>query len=82
MISHIDYIRVLEKWIPFAIKYIYRIPERPDLECFGTGYNNWGIQTNQKAFAAFAVCAGSPDFDERNSGISRNEILDHSLKIR
>ena len=62
------YLRCLEPWVKSQEKYLYTIPDRPDLICYGTGYNNWGVQTNQKAFAAFAVLAADPDFDERGQG--------------
>lgn len=31
------------------------MPGRPHLGCYGTGYNNWGVQTNQKYLSALAV---------------------------
>ncbi|HQD39939.1 MAG: hypothetical protein GX766_08920 [Firmicutes bacterium] len=74
------YLRCLEPWVKSQEKYLYTIPDRPDLICYGTGYNNWGVQTNQKAFAAFAVLAADPDFDEKRAGLSREKVLEYALK--
>ncbi|MFZ2657803.1 MAG: hypothetical protein WAX69_22915 [Victivallales bacterium] len=76
-----DYIKYLGKWIKASERFLYTPPERPDLECYGTGYDNWGVQTNQKAFAAFAVLAGCPDNELMKQGLSREYLLEHSLKL-
>lgn len=75
------YLRLLERWIKSAVKDIYPFPDRNELACYGTGYNNWGVQTNQKAFAAFAVLAAAPDLDEKETGVSREEINTYALKM-
>ncbi len=74
------YLRCLEPWVKSQEKYLYTLPERPDLVCYGTGYNNWGVQTNQKAFAAFAVLAADPEFDEKRAGLPREKVLEYALK--
>ena len=56
-VSSSRYRKLLETWLKAAEKYIYRDPGRPELACYGTGEDNWGVQTNQKAFAAYAVLA-------------------------
>lgn len=38
-------------------KHRWSCPERPGMGCYGTGYNGWGVQTNQKYLAAMAVLA-------------------------
>lgn len=45
---------MLVKWCHSALEYSYEVPE-DDFFVYGTGYNSWGVQTLQKALAAFAV---------------------------
>ncbi len=78
--THTDFLRVLEPWPAFAQQYWWDDPERPELGCFGTGYNSWGVQTNQKFLGAYAVLAADPDLDEQAAGLSREEILDKALR--
>ncbi len=80
-IDHTDYLRLLEKWAKHSLKDIHVPSDRKDLACYGTGYNSWGVQTNQKALAAWAVLATSPDLDEGNAGMERGEILDYALRM-
>ena len=80
-VCHEQYHVVLEPWPKASEKYLYVCPDRPDLECYGTGCNGWGVQTNQKAFAALAVLAAHPDLDETRAGMSRDEMLDHALRM-
>ncbi|MEF3306795.1 hypothetical protein [Paenibacillus sp. GYB003] len=75
------YVKLLERWVKGAEPYIYACPDRPELACYGTGENGWGVQTNQKAFAAFGIAATSPLFDERRAGVSRDTVLDIALKL-
>ena len=74
------YLRLLEPWVKSQEKYLYTIPDRPDLMCYGTGYNNWGVQTNQKACATFAVLAADPNFDETQAGVPRERVLEYALR--
>ncbi len=56
----IDIARILELlrcWQKAAEVYWYPLPDVPGLGCYGTGYNSWGVQTNQKYVAAMAVLA-------------------------
>ena len=80
-IEAIEYSRLLEKWVKFSLRDIHTPSERKDLECYGTGYNEWGVQTNQKALAAWAVAGTAPELDENNAGMSREEIIEHSLRM-
>ncbi|HUS80299.1 MAG TPA: hypothetical protein VM283_03460, partial [Armatimonadota bacterium] len=75
-----DLIRVLERWPKFAEGYWWDDPARPDVGCFGTGYNSWGVQTNQKFLAAMAVLAAHPGFDEQAAGVSRERVLELALR--
>ncbi|MDF2721274.1 MAG: hypothetical protein K0Q59_949 [Paenibacillus sp.] len=75
------YLHLLERWIKGAVPYLYECPDRPELMCYGTGENTWGVQTNQKAFAAFAMLAVHPDYDAKRAGYSREAVLDIALKL-
>ncbi|MBU0606764.1 MAG: hypothetical protein KKI08_02710, partial [Armatimonadetes bacterium] len=75
-----DFIAVLQRWPRFARKYWWDDPERPELGCFGTGYNSWGVQTNQKFLGAMAALAAAPELDEAAAGMARAEILDLALR--
>ncbi len=46
---------MLDRWFAAAERHRYTVPDRPELACYGTGYNSWGVQTNQKFLAAAAV---------------------------
>jgi hypothetical protein len=48
-------------WFEFSERYVCPIPGKPELCCFGTGYNNWGVQTNQKYLGAMAILAASSE---------------------
>jgi hypothetical protein len=75
------YLRLLERWVPASEQFLYAPPDRPDLTCYGSGYNTWGVQTNQKALAAYAVLAADPDMDEERVGMSRSDVADRSLRL-
>ena len=59
-----DYLRRITTWLPYARGFFYTPPGRKDLLCYGTGFDVWGVQTNQKAFAAFAVSAALTGDDQ------------------
>lgn len=69
------YLKYLSEWIPFAQKDIHYIKENQELACYGTGFDEWGIQTTQKAFSAYAVLSMDPQLDESLTGLSRSELL-------
>lgn len=75
------YLRLLENWIKGADPYLYNCPDRPELVCYGTGDNTWGVQTNQKALAAYAMVATDARFDEARVGRSRESVLDTALRL-
>ncbi len=47
----------LTRWTPAAQRDWFPIGQRPHLGCYGSGYNSWGVQTNQKFLGAMAVLA-------------------------
>ncbi|MGI6537203.1 MAG: hypothetical protein ACOX22_02450 [Caldicoprobacterales bacterium] len=81
MISYKEYSRFLAGWIRDAQQHLYVIPERPELMCYGPGYNSWGVQTNQKAFSAFAVAAVDPSINWDLEGIEKQKVLDQALAM-
>jgi hypothetical protein len=76
-----DYLNLLEQWLKGAEPYLYECPDRPELMCYGTGENGWGVQTNQKAFAAYAMLATDSRFDERRAGRSREVVMETALRL-
>lgn len=80
-IAHSDYLRLLEPWVKPFRDDCYTPPARPELLCYGTGYNGWGMQTHQKAFAAIAVLAADPGTDSARTGMSRTDLLDNALRM-
>jgi hypothetical protein len=54
---------LLANWAAHAEQYWYELPDAPPFcrgagesaGCYGTGYNAWGVQTNQKYVSAMAV---------------------------
>lgn len=74
-------IRLLERWLKGTAPYLYTSSDRPDLACYGTGDNGWGVQTNQKAFAAYAVLASAKQLNTDAAGMSRERILDTALRL-
>lgn len=76
-----EYIRLLTPWIKDSQQYLYTFPDRPELMCYGTGYNSWGVQTNQKALSAFAVAALDPDSDFSPYGLTREEVLEQAMAM-
>jgi len=80
IVTGADFIRVLSRWPQLAGRYWWDDPQRPDLGCFGTGYNSWGVQTNQKFLGAYGVLATDTDLDEAAAGCTRDEILDKALR--
>lgn len=76
-----DYVAALEPWIAGSQNQLYSPPERPELLCYGTGDNSWGVQTNQKAFAAYAVLAADPVYDSSRVRFEQAYVLDCALRM-
>lgn len=69
-------IRHLAAWKAFADRDWYDLPGTPGMGVYGTGYNSWGVQTNQKYAAAMAVLASQP---AGACGHLRDEALHRAL---
>ncbi|MDD4774325.1 MAG: hypothetical protein PHZ09_12115, partial [Eubacteriales bacterium] len=68
-----DYMSLLNQWVESSGGYLVTPPDRPDLLYYGDGSDGWGVQTNQKAFAAYAVVSAMPG--------GRPEMLDKALAM-
>jgi len=68
----------LRFWAPFSEKYWWDDPSYPGIGCFGTGYNNWGVQTNQKYLGAMAVIAADEDAHESEC-FTRSKALERAI---
>lgn len=76
------YASMLERWTRSAQQHVFRVKERPDLQCYGTGFGSWGVQTNQKAFAAFATLAAVlPSRPAAAEGLSKQTISDTAVAM-
>lgn len=80
-VDEMVYIKLLERWLQGSAPYLYTPPERRDLTYYGTGENTWGVQTNQKAFSAYAMLGVDPRYDEGRTGMSQAEVRDIALRL-
>ena len=76
------YVRRLESWPAAMRRYLYRLPGRPDLGCYGPGdHGHWAMQANNTAAAAFSVLATDPALDPERADMSRDEMLTWALRL-
>ena len=75
-LAAVDPLDLLREWAAHAERFWYPLPDHPDLGCYGTGYNAWGVQTNQKYLAAMATLAIR---GEGVAGLDRGWALDRAL---
>ena len=66
---------LLKSWAERAEGYWYDMPDEPGLGCYGTGYNSWGVQTNQKYLSAVAVLATLGELKEEERVRWRDRAL-------
>jgi hypothetical protein len=79
MIGMIDLTRIytlLSNWAKASEKFWYDLPGVAGLGCYGSGFNAWGVQTNQKYCAALAVLAARP---QEGSWVDRQWALEKAL---
>jgi hypothetical protein len=60
MVSSSLALTLLKNWANSSSKYWTSWPENPGTGFYGTGFNSWGVQTNQKYFATLATLATHP----------------------
>ena len=76
------YAKLLRDWVVFSKKHLYRCPEDPSLVCYGNGIaTNWGVQTNLKAFSAFAIAATLDEIDFSDTDTTKEEVLEEALAM-
>jgi hypothetical protein len=68
-------VSLLTNWARWAERWWYDIPDQPGLGCFGTGYNTWGVQTNQKYIAALAVLSAQESLSPDDRDWARERAL-------
>ncbi len=80
-LSH-RYVRRLEVWPAAMRRYLYVLPGRPGLGCYGPGdHGHWAMQAHNTAAAGFAVLATAPELDADRAGMSRDELLAWALRL-
>ena len=67
--------KLLKSWAERAEDYWYDMPDVSGVGCYGTGYNSWGVQTNQKYLSAVAVLATLGELDEGDRARWRDRAL-------
>lgn len=70
----------ISKWIDFAERDFRIPPERPDLGYYGTGYDAWGVQTNQKYAACLALTVLDPVLNALECRLDTDVRLDRALR--
>lgn len=78
---HEKYLSLLSQWVPAALNEMYSPPDCPNTLCYGTGFTHWGVQTQHKACATFAVLATDPATDASLTGISQTELQQTALQL-
>lgn len=69
---------MLWRWAAFAERYWWAPPDAARKGCFGTGYQAWGVQTNQKYVGAMAVLAARAQTEQY--GFTRRQALDRAVR--
>lgn len=67
------YLRMIERWTPTGVEYFASWPERPNCGHFFGGCHWYGLETVGPALA-FALASTSPEYDERVSSVSRDDL--------
>ena len=57
LLDPVPVLALLRDWTRAAERYWYDLPGHPGVGCYGSGYNSWGVQTNQKYVGAMAALA-------------------------
>ena len=64
-------LQLLLPWSRAAERHWYPSPADPNLGCYRSGYNSWGVQTNQKYISAMAVLAAHGPATHRSHSLAR-----------
>ena len=78
MLSSSEILKRLRDWVVYSQKDLYTLRERPDLICYGLGSNaggsSWGLQSNQKALAAFIIASYEDTIDWTGTGLTQEKV--------
>lgn len=75
-----EYAKLLKDWVAFSQKHLYYCPEKQGLICYGVGeHGTWAVQTQQKAFSAFAILASLKEIDLSGFILTREQLLEQAL---
>lgn len=72
----LDVLNLLHAWARASEADWSDVPGKPGFGVYGTGYNGWGVQTQQKYLAALATLATA---EEAVPGLDRQWALDRAL---
>jgi len=70
---------LLSNWVTHGEEYWYPMPDASGLGCYGSGYNAWGVQTNQKYLAAMAALSELGDKVSGVPPLERNRARQRAL---
>ena len=73
------YLRLLEAWLPVAMRYFNDWPDRPNCGHFFGGVYWYGLETAMP-IVAVAAAGTSEEFDEKHAGLSRDALRRTALK--
>ena len=77
-----QYLIPLQKWVKSLKRSLYFPPDRKDIGCCGLGdHGHWSMQTNTTTLSALAIISQAEDLDENLTGLSREQLLNYSLKL-
>lgn len=76
------YSALLADWVRYSQQHLFVCREDTALVCYGAGeHGHWGVQTHQKAMAAFAVAAADPTIDWLAFELKREDVYAQALSM-
>lgn len=85
MLESSHFFKHIKDWIVYSQQFLYTLPERPDLICFGVGSNgggnSWGVQTHQKAIAAYITASYADSIDWSGTELSSEKVREQGLAM-
>jgi hypothetical protein len=85
MLSSSEILKRLRDWVVYSQKDLYTLRERPDLICYGLGSNaggsSWGLQSNQKALAAFIIASYEDTIDWTGTGLTKEKVREEGIAM-
>ncbi|MFA7186193.1 MAG: hypothetical protein WC082_14935, partial [Victivallales bacterium] len=73
------YLMIMQRWIPFGMKYFKEWPDRPDCGHFFGGVYWYGRETAHPALI-LALVTSSPEYDPEITGFSREHLIRTAVK--